>query len=74
MYDGPYWVILLMYGFHDTRHRFPQVHGSQRDPRVLGRHIWPSLQANFWQSLNLMVILSLINLTFFYLQSINLFK
>ena len=20
MYDGPYWVILLMYGSHDTRH------------------------------------------------------
>ena len=23
MDDGPYWVILLMYEFHDMRHRFP---------------------------------------------------
>ena len=38
MDDGLYWVILLMYGSHDMRHRFPQVDGSQRDPRVLGCH------------------------------------
>ena len=38
MDDRPYWVILLMYGSHDMRHRFPQVDGSQRDPRILGRH------------------------------------
>ena len=37
MDDGPYWVILLMYGSHDLRHRFPQVDGGQRDSRVLGR-------------------------------------
>ena len=34
MGDGPYWVILLMY----ETHRFPQVNGRQRDPRVLGCH------------------------------------
>ena len=39
MYNGPYWVILLMYGTHDMRHTgFPQVDGGQRDPRKLGRH------------------------------------
>ena len=38
MDDGPYWVILLMYGSHDMRHRFPQVDSGQQDPRVLGRH------------------------------------
>ena len=38
MDDGPYWVILLMYGSHDMRHRFPQVDGGQRDPWVLGCH------------------------------------
>ena len=40
MDDGPYWVILLMYGSHDIykTHRFPQVDGGQRDPQVLGRH------------------------------------
>ena len=36
--DGPYWAILLMYGSHDMRHRFPQVDGSKWDPRVLGCH------------------------------------
>ena len=36
--DGPYWVILLMYGSHDMRHKFPQVDGSQWDSRVLGCH------------------------------------
>ena len=39
MDDGPYWVILLMSGFNDMRHRFPQVDDGQRDPRVLGCHI-----------------------------------
>ena len=38
MDDGPYWVILHIYGSHDMRHRSPQVDGGQRDPRVLGRH------------------------------------
>ena len=38
MDDGPYWVILLMYRSYDMRHKFPQVDGSQRDPRILGRH------------------------------------
>ena len=38
MDDGPYWVILLMYGSHDIRHRFPWVDGGQRDPWVLGYH------------------------------------
>ena len=38
MDDGPYWIILLMYGSHDMRHTFSQVDGGQRDPRVLGRH------------------------------------
>ena len=40
MYNGPYWVILLMDGSHDMRHAgFPQVHGGQRDPQDLGCHI-----------------------------------
>ena len=35
MDDGPYWVILLMYGSHEMRHTgFPQVDSGQRDPRV----------------------------------------
>ena len=39
MYDGPYWVILLMYGSHNMRHTgFPQVDSGQRDPWKLGRH------------------------------------
>ena len=38
MDDGPYRVILLKYGSHGMRHRFPQVDGGQRDPRVLGCH------------------------------------
>ena len=38
MDDGPYWVILLMYGSRDMRHRFPQVDGGQRVPQVLGCH------------------------------------
>ena len=39
MYDGPYWVISLMYGSHDMRHTgFPRVDGGQRDPQVLGCH------------------------------------
>ena len=39
MYDGPYWVILLMYGSHDMRYTgFPQVDGGQRDPLKLGHH------------------------------------
>ena len=39
LYDGPHWVILLMYESHDMRHTgFPQVDGDQRDPRKLGRH------------------------------------
>ena len=25
MDDGPYWVILLMYGSHDMRHRFRRL-------------------------------------------------
>ena len=32
MDDGPYWVILLMSGSLDMRHRFLQVDGGQRDP------------------------------------------
>ena len=36
--DGLYWVILLMYGSHDMRHRFPQVGGGQWDPWDLGHH------------------------------------
>ena len=33
MDDGPYWVILLMYGSHEMRHTcFSQVDGGQRDP------------------------------------------
>ena len=32
MDDGPYWVILLMSGSPDMRHRFLQVDGGQRDP------------------------------------------
>ena len=35
---GPDVAILLMYGSHDMKHRFLQVDGGQRDPRVLGRH------------------------------------
>ena len=39
MDDGPYWVILLMYGSHDMRHigfhRLTVVNGT---PRVLGCH------------------------------------
>ena len=42
MDDGPYWVILLLYGSHDMRHKFPQVDDGQRDPRVLGRHRTPT--------------------------------
>ena len=39
MYDGLYWIILLMYCSHDMRHiGFPQVDSGQRDPRKLGRH------------------------------------
>ena len=39
MYDGPYWVILLMDGSYDIRHTgFPQVDGGQRDPQDLGCH------------------------------------
>ena len=38
MDNGPYWVILLMHGSHDMRHRFPQVDGGQQDPRKMGRH------------------------------------
>ena len=35
MDDGPYWVILLMYGSHEMRHTgFSQVDNGQRDPRV----------------------------------------
>ena len=35
MDDGPYWVILLMYGSHEMRHTgFLQVDGGQLDPRV----------------------------------------
>ena len=31
--DGPYWVILLMYGSHEMRYTgFPQVDGGQWDP------------------------------------------
>ena len=37
MYDGPYWVILPMYGSHAMRHTgFPQVDGGQRDPWIWG--------------------------------------
>ena len=35
---GPDVAILLMYGSHDMRHRFPHVDGGQRDPRKLGCH------------------------------------
>ena len=39
MDDGPYWVILLMYGSHEMRHTsFPQVDGSQREPQVGASH------------------------------------
>ena len=35
MDDGPYWVILLMYGSHEMRHiGFPQVDSGQRDSWV----------------------------------------
>ena len=35
MGDGPYWVILLMYGSHEMRHTgFSQVDSGQRDPQV----------------------------------------
>ena len=40
MDNGPYWVILLIYGSHDMRYTgFLQVDDGQRDPRKLGRHI-----------------------------------
>ena len=38
MDNGPGWVILLMNGSYDMRHKFLQVDSGQRDPRVLGRH------------------------------------
>ena len=38
---GPDVTILLMYGFHDMRHRgFSYVDGGQQDPREMGRHIF----------------------------------
>ena len=44
MYDGLYWVILLMCGSHDMRYTgFLQVDGGQRDPRVGASHKYSSL-------------------------------
>ena len=37
MDDGPYWVILLIYGSHEMRHiGFRSLTGCQRDPRDKG--------------------------------------
>ena len=45
MDDGPYWVILLMYGSHDMRHtsfrRLTVVNGT---PRFWGVTLWEAMQ------------------------------
>ena len=39
MYDGPYWVILLMYESHDMRHTgFRRLTVVNRTPGKLGSH------------------------------------
>ena len=59
MYDGAYWVILLIDGSHNMRHTgFSQVDDGQRDPRGSGCHrngSKSSLEVNimrqFWKKL-----------------------
>ena len=51
----PMLPFLLMHGSHDIRHTgFPQVDGSQQDPREMGHHITksciPNIKMELWKN------------------------